>query len=537
MKRRFLILWLMCLLIAAVLRLYRIAENPPSLSWDEVSIGYNAYSILKTGADEHGKVMPLDTFIAYGDYKPPFSIYATVPFVAVFGLNELAVRLPSALSGIALVMLIVPLVGQLLRDRKQALNLGLIATGIMAISPWHINLSRAGFEANIATTLVAFGVYAILRARTSQSWRYWCFIPFVLAMYTFNSARYLVPLLGMVLLFSIRKDVLDAKKSWILGVMVGVLCVVPLLPHLMSPQARLRFTEVNIFTDSSVVITANERIAADGNTLFSKIINNRRIGYARSYLTHFFDHFEPWFLFIRGDGNPKFSIQDVGQLYIVEAPFLIIGVFWWLLYSRRIGVVLVLWLLLAIVPAATARETPHALRIENSLPVWQLFIAGGVFSLWQALRQPKRRLGFILLCTGLWAINGTYYLHNYYNHYPRQYSGEWQYGYREALQQALPLADKYKQVVISERIGRAYMYVLFYAQYDPKMFMATKQSFFDAAGFYNVDGFGTFRFVKETPPVTPETLYILPPDQVPANARVISTVRLLNGNPVLVLFE
>lgn len=531
------LIWFVLVLAATVLRIYGVSENPPGLSWDEVSIGYNAYSILKTGADEHGKILPLDTFVAYGDYKPPLSVYITVPFVYVFGLNALAVRLPSALFGIALVVLILPLVKQLYSDKSRAGYLGLIATGVMAFSPWHINLSRAGFEANIATTLVAFSVYAILRARTAISWRYVCWIPFVLAMYTFNSARYLVPLLGFVLLYPLRLEIVKAKKNWLVGMVLAVVILIPLIPHLLSPQARLRFTEVNIFSDSSVVITANERIAADGNSMFSSILNNRRIGYARSYLTHFFDHFEPWFLFIRGDGNPKFSIQDVGQLYIVEAPFLIIGLFWWILHAKNSGILLLTWLLLAIIPAATARETPHALRIENSLPVWQVFIAGGVFSVWMSVRQRIRRHIVILFCLGLWFGNIIFYVHNYYQHYPRQYSGEWQYGYKEALQNAFPLVSSYKHVVLSERIGRAYMYVLFYSQYDPRKFIADKESFFDAAGFYNVVGFDKYRFVKEAPAFEPDTLYILPPDQVPTGAHVLSTVRLLNGNPVLVLFD
>src|SRR3990167_4417424 len=83
--------------IALILRFYKLGQIPLSLSWDEVSLGYNAYSILKTGRDEHAKWFPLAAFEAYGDYKPPLYIYASVPFIKVFDLNELAVRLPSAL--------------------------------------------------------------------------------------------------------------------------------------------------------------------------------------------------------------------------------------------------------------------------------------------------------------------------------------------------------------------------------------------------------------------------------------------------------
>ena len=51
--------------LAFFLRIYKVTQIPPALSWDEVSIGYNAYSILKTGRDEHGRYMPVDAFVAY----------------------------------------------------------------------------------------------------------------------------------------------------------------------------------------------------------------------------------------------------------------------------------------------------------------------------------------------------------------------------------------------------------------------------------------------------------------------------------------
>src|SRR3989344_6701054 len=87
------------IVLAAILRFWHVTQTPPALYWDEVSLGYNAYSILKTARDEHGKFLPLTNFGAFGDYKPPAYIYATVPSIAVFGLNEFAVRFPSALFG------------------------------------------------------------------------------------------------------------------------------------------------------------------------------------------------------------------------------------------------------------------------------------------------------------------------------------------------------------------------------------------------------------------------------------------------------
>src|SRR3989344_6943662 len=82
MKKNLLIF--LVILLVFILRFYHLNLTPPSLYWDEASLGYNAYSILKTTRDEHGKFLPLTNFEAFGDYKPPGYIYAAVPSIAIF---------------------------------------------------------------------------------------------------------------------------------------------------------------------------------------------------------------------------------------------------------------------------------------------------------------------------------------------------------------------------------------------------------------------------------------------------------------------
>jgi 4-amino-4-deoxy-L-arabinose transferase-like glycosyltransferase len=384
--------------IGFLLRFIQVSNNPPSLSWDEVSIGYNAYSILKTGMDEHGRFMPLDTFIGYGDYKPPLSIYITVPFVSLFGLNEFSVRLPSVLFGTGIVALMYFVIQELLipdrKEKRKSLHsiipiVGLVASFSVAVSPWHINLSRAGFEANIGLFFILLGVYLVLVARKHPRMWIWVWLPFVASIYTFNSSRYFAPFIGFALIWYCWKSILNQKKYVCIGIVLAILTMIPIVPHLLSKEARLRFTEVNIFSDLSVISTSNNRISLDNNSFLGTILHNRRIGFARSFMIHYFDNFSPDFLFIKGDGNPKFSIQDVGQMYIIDIPFLLIGIFFLFRYFRKEAVLLSFWLLTAIIPAATARETPHALRILNSLPVWYICIGFGLVMFLSTIAQKR----------------------------------------------------------------------------------------------------------------------------------------------------
>lgn len=545
--------------IGLVLRIYQIDRYPPSLSWDEVSIGYNAYSILKTGRDEHGKFFPLDTFVAYGDYKPPLAVYATVPFVALFGLNDFAVRLPSVLFGTITVLMTYFLVVELLtvfikgklKEKQEYLIRGLpiLSAGLFAISPWHINISRAGFEANIALLLVVLGITFLLRALSKPKYWIYAWFPFAASVYTFNSARYFVPIFGFVFCLCYLSYIRRNWKYFVSGVVLALIVLSPIIPHLLSKEARLRFAEVNIFTDSSIVATSNARITRENGSIIGKILQNRRVGYARSYLIHFFDNLQPDFLFITGDGNPKFSIQDVGQLYIVEASFLIIGLLSMFLILPQMAALLLFWIICAIIPAATARETPHALRILNTLPTWQIFVAFGIIKTVSGIRCQLSRVmdkkkqnsvtyTVVAILIVFYIVNVAYYLHTYYLHYPREYSGEWQYGYKQALQKITSKASLYHTIAITDAIGRPYMYTLFYTKTDPSEYRMTARTSFDAAGFFHVHGFGKYVFGGILPSkLDPNTLYIWDTGMMPKEARIIDTVRLLDGTPVLGIFD
>ena len=148
----------------------------------------------------------------------------------------------------------------------------------------------------------------------------------------------------------------------------------------------------------------------------------------------------------------------------------------------------------------------------------------------------KHKNIFCTILIVLYLSSVTYYLHNYYFQYPIEYSGEWQYGYREAIWSVIPIASKYDTIVISDTIGRPYMYTLFYTKTSPNNLFRTKDAYFDAVGFYHVDGFLKYRFGGALPgTLAPKTLYVW--NSVPTGVRIINTIYLLNGNPVLYIFD
>ena len=168
MKR--LILPIGIIILAVFFRLYGLSQAPPAPSLDEVSIGYNAYSILYTGKDEYGTPYPM-LLRAYDDYRPALYVYLTIPFVRILGLTAVSVRLPSVLLSILTVYLVYSIGKMIGKKYCSYERLGEIAAVLLAISPWHIYISRLGHEANLGLTLFVLGIYlflqAVLQGRTS----------------------------------------------------------------------------------------------------------------------------------------------------------------------------------------------------------------------------------------------------------------------------------------------------------------------------------------------------------------------------------
>ncbi len=164
-KHLFTIILLLIIFVSIFLRFYRLGMNTPSLTWDEASLGYNAYSMLKTGADEYGAKFPL-SFRSFDDYKPPMYVYLTIPSVALFGLNEFAVRLPAAIIGIMAVLIVYFLVKEILLswDKSKRERIALASAFFLAVSPWHLQFSRAAFEGNVGMFFLILALLFFFKA-------------------------------------------------------------------------------------------------------------------------------------------------------------------------------------------------------------------------------------------------------------------------------------------------------------------------------------------------------------------------------------
>lgn len=471
------------IIIASVLRFYQLGKVPVSLYWDEVAIGYNAYSIAHTGKDEYGKVFPL-LFRSYDDYKMPGQMYLTAIPVAIFGLNEFAVRFPSAFLGVLSVIFLYFFVRDLFqkfaKDKKKYPELvGLASALMLAISPWHIQFSRAGFEANSGLFFLIFSAWLFIKGLDSGKYRVISFFVFTLSLYFYRSLLIVVPILVVVCLVIFARTLLKktARLYTVIGVALFVILAIPIMWVTFAGSGLVRAEQVSAAGDIAKQLEQSSRTIADSpNISVGKIVLNRRFETANVILKNYLTHFSAEFLFFSGDVNGRHGARGMGMLYLWEIVTLIVGFIVLTRLPWRVGALLISWLLIAPIPASLSLPVPHALRDLNAVPVFCILSAIGLVEIY--LWLEKRRFGRAGIAVGIVVILFFFaqFLYLYFSVSPKLTASDWGDGYKQLVSAVSAIDGSYNKVVVTGAQWEPYTYFLFYTQYDPAKYQASGSS-------------------------------------------------------------
>lgn len=468
-KNYYLLIIILCL--AAFLRFFQIVNVPPSTQWDETAIGYNAYSILKTGRDEYGKFLPL-VFKSFGDYKPGLYIYLTVPSVAIFGLNELAVRFPSALAGIASVFLIYQ-VSWLLFKKK---SLSLFISFSLAMSPWAMHFSRGGWEANLVLFLTLLGLFYFLKAEKKPKYLYPSAISFGLSFLAYQGSKVFIPLLllGMLTFFLKKVKVMPIKTIIISLFLLFVIASPAFLAVLSGGGGRIKTMSLFSYTRPANEVSAILNIDK-GNMVYFDLFHTEGLSFSTRLAERYFNHFSPRFLFFEGDWSslrhgPPYS----GVLYLFDFFLLVLGAYFLIRLNTNESKFIWFWLLVAPIPAALTRDSIQGVRSLNMVLPLMILVGCGFYQIFLWLQKNKKISTYFitLVLAVFYLFSVAYYFDQYFYHYPLQSSKDWQYGYKQVIQKVYPLRNNYQKIIFTSEYGQPYIYWLFYGQYLPVDYQA-----------------------------------------------------------------
>lgn len=519
------LIFILILLLAYVLRFYKLGEIPLSLDWDENSNAYNAYSILKTGRDEYGQLFPI-TNRSFDDYKPPAYMYLNVITVGIFGLTPFAARLPSAVFGILTVPAIYLLTKKLFADhiKEQRETIALSSMFLLAISPWHLQFSRVGFEANVGLFFAVASITAFLYGLNYKKLLPLSGVLLGLSAYTYHTQRIFVPLIFAAAFIIWRKEILSKSKKYLFSFIIITIAIGLPLVILIPPKVILQRFEVTTGRPKLEDIEKSIKFILQDQAMgsnFGKIIHNRRLVIGQTYFNNYLSHFDPNFLYTLGDDNFRHHIQDMGMLYLFEMPLVIIGIYLLLKNKSKSAVFLVLWLLIAPVAATPATPNPHANRSLPLIIVLEITAAYALSSIYYAANFPFKKI--MLFAFPLFAASSFLsYLHSYYAHYPNEKASFWQFGYKEAAIESEILKDKYQKIYVDGSIEQAYVFWLFNSKYDPAAFQREGSR-------YHFDKF----YFDASRPSNSNELFITDAKLFPGGFTVVKTINYPNGEEAI----
>ena len=548
-------------IVGFLIRVVFLDKYPPGVSWDEVSHGYNAYSILKTGVDEWGEILPLSNFRAYGDYPLALNLYITIPFIWALDLNVFSIRLPHAILGALTVIASYYLAYGLTRSKK----ISLMTAILMAIEPWSFFLSRFVAQSNLSVFFLTSALALFFNREKNKYFLSLSFLSLGLTLYSYHTTRIVTPVLLIILLAVYKKEIiLSFRKDRVvkyLSILIFLIFFAPLPFILLNPESRARSTEVFIIDQAAVNRIEQNRVNSKYPELVNRLIYNRPLYFLMESAKNHLGYFTPHFLFFEGGTHYQFSLPERGLMYLVNLPFFYYG--FYLAFKKakkdKLYLFVILWFLVSPLSGSVTKENYAVMRATPMIPFPQVFSAIGMFALLGNLKKNNYKYiklvgSFYLI---LLLINIKSYMVDYFGKYSINYSHDRQYGYNEIVGYALDNYRNYEKIIVTKKYGEPHEFFLFFSAWDPESYRNDPNLIrFYQSNWYWVDAFDKFNFVNDweipkegydfvlesggsvrCPGNSVRCLLITSPENAPGGWNKLKTIYFLNGKPAFEIYD
>ncbi|PIZ64911.1 hypothetical protein CO051_04320 [Candidatus Roizmanbacteria bacterium CG_4_9_14_0_2_um_filter_39_13] len=481
-------------LLAFILRTYHLGALPFNLMEDEVLSGYIGRYILQNGLDLYGNTWPFWYFDKFGDYYIIGPMYLAGISTYIFGINEFAVRFPTAFFG-SLIVFPVFVLSNLIFNKK---IIAFFASFLIAITPWHIALSRSTVEGIIGSTIFLSGICFLLLfgKRLKIKFLVITTVLFFMSYMVYHPFRMYVPLVFLPVPFLFQK--LKQSKKMLVQLIIVCLGFVILTVYISTtPWGSGRLEQTSIFSPlAGVERRIQEQIFAtgEGKIFQARVFHNKVIGYSKEFITQYLSYFSPNFLFTSFGAESRYDIPDQGLLYYTYLLLLVMSIIpiktASVLINKNAAYYFIFLVLIAPIPAAlTYYGSPNIHRSVLLSSLLAIPIALGLYKLWLI---PFKRI----ITIGLFSIIFTEFLffwHQYSVQSDVFTSLHRNDGYREMIKYVIQVQGEYDQVIIPAQ-GTTAIYYLFYSQIFDAAYAGKFQK------DVRIDSIGKVQFVNESCP-------------------------------------
>lgn len=439
--------------IALVVRLFLLGRFPYGFHEDEIKVGWNAYSILKTGKDDLGNKFAL-YYNTFGDYRPTGIFYVTIPSLILFGLTQFAVRFPSAFFG-ALTIFPVYFLALHVQRRKAATRKrapALLSALFIAVTPWHVFISRATSEAVICLFFALCGLCLLVLAleKGKVSWFVASFVSVAISTLLYHMVRPLLPLFVFTILFYYWQYISHKSRKY--GLIFCIIISLFSVLLLSSKASRGRFDQVSISKYQEKVLgvhTSKLEIPTE--------IKNEYVKYLGLD-------------FLTGD-SPKpyrYRVFGVGLVSLAVIAFFFCGIV--TIAERKTSMLPLFLFLLSPLPAAvTGEDAPNLHRALFMLPFLVIIAGFGAYYLWH--NGFFKRLLFLILF-GVFVLSTLLSSITYFTTGAMDAAPYRNFGAKGVAENLIQYERDFANIIVSDDPDPLYPWYAFLAKKDPTAFNA-----------------------------------------------------------------
>jgi len=526
MKKYILIIFIALLTLAT--RFYKLDTIPVHLSNDEISIAYDAYSIMNTGRDEHGQRLPI-SFQSHNTYKAPLYAYLLAPLTKLLPNSAFSARVPSAFLGSLSVLIL----GLLVFELSKNYSLSLLSAFFLSITPWHIYTSRMALEANVALFCVLLGLYLFFKgiSKRNNIFVFFSMIGFAMSLYAYHSEWFIVPiyLVALSLIYFRKKP-----KIVFLCIVIFVGLCLPLgKDYLNNRKTNARANTEMIWKEPYL----EQQLK---NPQYSIVKKGQFLTHA--VMANYSDYVNFGYLFFNGlrlfpDESNAFNS---GLFLSICLPFFIYGLFCIKKFFGTNSRFIWIWVLVSPLISALTHGGTNLVRNLISVAPYTVLISCGFLFFWNKLSTKLLTKIFLVV---LIFISFIYFGFIYFKHFPIHSGLGYQYGYRQIAEYIKPINGKYNKIVIEVRfgdynkyIGIPHLYVPYFTELNPNIMLSRIDT---PDGLY-FDKYIVKQINWNLEIIEKNTLYVVPVSNLPSDKlglRLLKEIDLPDASPAFKIFD
>lgn len=539
-NKKFKIIFFLMILFSVMIRFAVLTGVPEGFDQTEAAFGYNAYSVLKSGRDEYGRLLPW-VLVSVGDYKLSGFMYWQIPFIAVLGLSEFSTRFSTAVAGMISLFLIYYIVFEIFKNQKLAL-MTFFMTGI---SPWHLIFSRMGYDPVVALMFCLLSLALFIYWHKSE--RLYLIFLSALALSWGIATYYAVWVIFPFMLIGYSVSILKNRRGRVRWISLFIILILPLL---VTGKLLIVTGGQRLGQDSTFQVHAQplleEQIREDQKLfplLLTRALHNKLVFYPQIFLQNLSNNLNFDLLFLRGDRlDKRFSVPFHGPLYLWTAPFLVLGIlYFWKNHSLIKNLFLLGFIFIVFIGSAFSEFGSETERTILAVPIFGFLISYGLIEIYKKIRSrfKKTAIVFTILVAVFLSLNTAYFYHQYTYHANVHEAWGRVYGMNQMLSKLPAYEGNYEKIVIPDS---TYIFYYFYNRTHPQTAWAESANRLDQTNFLGLKLRAKIGNYLTMPVECPQqgrlhVLYVCLGNKIPLNSRVLDIVRYRDDQPAFIFLE